>query len=44
MLDLGCPGVVLATPGGRGTADMVARARRAGLRVIGLDVDLDDLI
>lgn len=33
MLDEGRPSVVLAFPGGRGTADMVARARKAGLTV-----------
>ncbi len=33
MLDEGRPDVVVAFPGGRGTADMVSRARRAGLRV-----------
>jgi len=34
MLEEGKPGVVFAFPGGRGTADMVGRARRAGVRVI----------
>jgi hypothetical protein len=34
MLHEGKPDVVLAFPGGRGTADMVDRARRAGIRVI----------
>jgi hypothetical protein len=33
MLELG-PDAVVAFPGGRGTADMVARARRAGIAVI----------
>lgn len=33
MLSLG-PDVVLAFPGGRGTADMVKRAQRAGIRVL----------
>ncbi|MDF1599683.1 DUF2493 domain-containing protein [Mesorhizobium sp. YIM 152430] len=34
MIDEGKPDVVIAFPGGRGTADMVRRARTAGLRVI----------
>lgn len=34
MLDEGKPDVVIAFPGGRGTADMVRRARAAGLQVI----------
>ena len=34
MLDEGKPDLVVAFPGGKGTADMVARARRAGVRVI----------
>lgn len=33
MLDLE-PGVVIAFPGGKGTADMVTRARKAGVRVV----------
>lgn len=33
MLDEGKPDMVLAFPGGRGTADMVNRARAAGLPV-----------
>jgi hypothetical protein len=33
MLDEGKPDLVLAFPGGRGTADMVSRARRAGIPV-----------
>lgn len=33
MLDEGKPDVVVAFPGGRGTADMIARAQRAGLTV-----------
>jgi len=28
------PDLVLAFPGGRGTADMVSRARKAGVRVV----------
>lgn len=38
MLDLGKPGVVLAAPGGRGTADMVERARRAHIPVRHVEV------
>jgi len=34
MLDEGKPDLVLAFPGGRGTADMVARAKKAGVKVI----------
>jgi hypothetical protein len=34
MLDEGKPEVVVAFPGGRGTADMVSRARKANLEVI----------
>ncbi len=34
MLTKGRPDLVVAFPGGRGTADMVRRARRAGVRVI----------
>lgn len=34
MLDEGQPDLVVAFPGGRGTADCVRRAREAGVRVI----------
>lgn len=34
MLDTGKPDLVLAFPGGRGTADMVRKARAAGVTVI----------
>lgn len=34
MLVQGKPSLVIAFPGGRGTADMVRRSRRAGVRVI----------
>jgi NADPH:quinone reductase-like Zn-dependent oxidoreductase len=34
MLDEQHPDLVVAFPGGRGTADMMTRARRAGVRVI----------
>jgi hypothetical protein len=38
MLDEGRPDVVVAFPGGRGTADMVRRARAAGVEVTEADV------
>lgn len=34
MLDEGKPDLVIAFPGGKGTADMVARARKAGVEVV----------
>lgn len=34
MLDEGKPDIVVAFPGGRGTADMVRRAKKAGIEVI----------
>jgi predicted Rossmann-fold nucleotide-binding protein len=34
MLDEGKPDLVIAFPGGRGTADMVRKARRAGVDVV----------
>ena len=34
MIDKGKPDLVIAFPGGRGTADMVSRARAAGVRVV----------
>jgi YspA, cpYpsA-related SLOG family len=34
MLDEGKPDLVIAFPGGRGTADMVRRAREAGVETI----------
>lgn len=34
MIDEAHPSLVVAFPGGRGTADMVARADRAGIRVV----------
>lgn len=33
MIDEGKPDIVIAFPGGRGTADMVSRARKAGIPV-----------
>ena len=37
MLDEGKPGLVVAFPGGRGTAGMVALSREAGVDVITID-------
>lgn len=37
MLDEHTPGVVVAFPGGRGTADMIRRARKAGIPVLEID-------
>lgn len=34
MIDEGKPDLVIAFPGGRGTADMVRRAEKAGIKVI----------
>lgn len=34
MLDEGCPDLVVAFPGGKGTANMVAQAKKAGIKVI----------
>lgn len=34
MLDEGKPDIVVAFPGGRGTADMVRRAQKAGVKVV----------
>jgi hypothetical protein len=34
MIDEGRPDVVIAFPGGRGTADMVRRAEAAGIKVV----------
>lgn len=36
MLDTGTPELVIAFPGGRGTADMARRARKAGVEVLEL--------
>jgi hypothetical protein len=36
MLDMAAPDGVVAFPGGRGTADMVSRAQRAGVPVLDL--------
>ncbi len=37
MLDQGRPDLVLAFPGGRGTADMMRRAKTAGVRVVEIE-------
>ena len=37
MLDKGQPDLVVAFPGGRGTADMVRRARKAGVEVMEIE-------
>lgn len=37
MIDEGKPDLVVAFPGGRGTADMVRRARAAGIKVIEIE-------
>lgn len=34
MIDEGKPDVVIAFPGGRGTADMVSRAEKSGIKVV----------
>ena len=39
MLDEGKPDLVVAFPGGRGTADMMRRAREAGVEVIEVTYD-----
>lgn len=40
MLDEGKPDAVIAFPGGKGTADMVSRAKAAGIPVICVPPDL----
>ena len=37
MLDEGKPDLVVAFPGGTGTADMVRRAKKAGVKVVEID-------
>jgi UDP-N-acetylmuramoylalanine-D-glutamate ligase len=37
MLERGKPELVVAFPGGRGTADMVSRAKKAGVKVMFID-------
>lgn len=34
MIDEGVPDLVIAFPGGRGTADMIRRSRKDGIRVV----------
>lgn len=34
MIDEGKPDLIIAFPGGRGTADMVSKAKKAGIRVV----------
>lgn len=34
MIDEGKPDIVIAFPGGRGTADMIKRAKKAGIEVV----------
>lgn len=38
---LGCPDLVVAFPGGSGTADMIAAARRSGVRVEVITVGME---
>ena len=38
MLDEGKPDLVIAFPGGKGTADMARRAREAGIEVIEVSI------
>ena len=37
MLDVECPDLVVSFPGGKGTADMVRRAKEAGVKVVEVD-------
>lgn len=39
MIEIGRPHLVLAFPGGKGTADMIRRAKRAGINVIEVKED-----
>lgn len=39
MIDEGKPSLVVAFPGGAGTADMVSRAEKAGIEVLRVDHD-----
>lgn len=41
MLDEGKPDLVVAYPGGNGTADMVSRAKKAGVEVIELEFNYE---
>lgn len=42
MLDVGRPDYVIAFPGGKGTADMVRRAKAAGIEVIEIPPSIHD--
>lgn len=42
MIDEGKPDIIVAFPGGKGTADMTRRAQEAGLFVIGPDSFMDE--
>ena len=42
MIDEGKPDLVVAFPGGKGTADMVRRAKAAGIKTIMADSKLQD--
>ena len=44
MIDEYGPSLVLAFPGGRGTADMVSRAHRARITVVGVPIDQTEAI
>lgn len=43
MLDEGEPDLVVAFPGGRGTADMVRRAKKAGVTVVDIPADVGSM-
>jgi hypothetical protein len=43
MLDEGKPDIVVAFAGGRGTADMVSRAKKAGVRVLEIRKEVGDV-
>ena len=42
MIDGGKPDLVVAFPGGRGTADMVRRAKKAGIEVKEISYDINN--
>lgn len=44
MLDNGKPDLIIAFPGGSGTADMIKRARKAGVTVLTVINPNEDLI
>lgn len=41
MLEHGCPDLVVAFPGGRGTADMIGKARLKGIEIIEVPASTD---